>query len=98
VSVAGDVAELQRIAVDPGHRRDGVATRLLDEVVRLARADGAARVLLEVREDNAGALAFYGATGFAEIARRPRYYRDGATALVLELPLSGPDVNAWATS
>ena len=98
VSVAGDVAELQRIAVDPGHRRDGVATRLLDEVVRLARADGAERLLLEVREDNAAALAFYRAAGFAELARRPGYYRDGATAVVLELPVTGPDVNAWATS
>ena len=98
VSVAGDVAELQRIAVDPGHRLDGVATRLLGEVVRLARADGAERLLLEVREDNAAALAFYRAAGFAELARRPRYYRDGATAVVLELPVTGPDVNTWATS
>ena len=51
-----------------------------------------------MREDNAGALAFYAATGFAEIARRPRYYRDGATAVVMELPLTGPDENVWATS
>ena len=98
VSVAGDVVELQRIAVDPDRRRGGVATLLLGEVVRLARADGAERLLLEVREDNAGALSFYGAAGFAEIARRPRYYRDGATAVVLELTVTGPDVNAWATS
>ncbi len=98
VSVAGDVAELQRIAVDPDHRRDGVATRLLAEVVRLARADGAERLLLEVREDNPAALAFYRAAGFTELARRRRYYRDGATAVVLELPVTGPDVNAWATS
>jgi ribosomal-protein-alanine N-acetyltransferase len=85
VSVAGDVAELQRIAVAPDHRRGGVARRLLGEVVRLARADGADRLLLEVREDNAGALAFYDAAGFVELARRPRYYRDGTTAVVLGL-------------
>jgi ribosomal-protein-alanine N-acetyltransferase len=85
VSVAGDVAELQRIAVAPDHRRGGVARRLLGEVVRLARADGADRLLLEVREDNAGALAFYDDAGFVELARRPRYYRDGTTAVVLEL-------------
>lgn len=86
VSAAGDVAELQRIAVDPGRRRGGIATELLDEVVRKARAEGAERVLLEVREDNSGALAFYAARGFAEVARRPRYYRDGATAVVMSLP------------
>lgn len=86
-SVAGDIAELQRIAVDRDHRRTGVATALLDAVVELARAGDADRLLLEVREDNAGALAFYLARGFVEIDRRPRYYRDGATAVVLVLAL-----------
>ena len=87
VSVVADISELQRIAVDPFHRRDGLATRLLDEVVALAREEGADRLLLEVREDNAGAIAFYAARGFVEIDRRRRYYRDGATAVVLERPL-----------
>ena len=66
--------------------------------MRKACADGAERVVLEVREDNAGALAFYSARGFTELARRLRYYRDGATAVVLELPLTGPDVKVWTTS
>ena len=82
-SLAGEVAELQRIAVSAHHRRAGVATALLDEVLSLALAGGADRVLLEVREDNADALGFYVARGFVEIDRRPRYYRDGATAVVL---------------
>ena len=83
VSVVADISELQRIAVDPFHRRDGLATRLLDEVVVLARDEGADRLLLEVREDNDGAIAFYAARGFVEIDRRPRYYRDGGTAVVM---------------
>ena len=69
-SVVADVAELQRIAVDRAHRRTGLATALLAGVRALA-VDGAAdRLLLEVREDNAGAIAFYESQGFAEIARR----------------------------
>lgn len=83
VSVVADISELQRIAVDPFHRRDGLATRLLGAVVDLARDEGADRLLLEVREDNHGALAFYAASGFVEIDRRPRYYRDGGTAVVM---------------
>jgi [ribosomal protein S18]-alanine N-acetyltransferase len=86
-SLAGDIAELQRIAVAADHRRGGVASALLDEVLALAAAGGADRVLLEVREDNAEALAFYAARGFVEVDRRRRYYRDGATAVVLRLPL-----------
>lgn len=86
-SVAGDIAELQRIAVDPGHRRGGLARALLDDVRRLGRAGGADRLLLEVREDNEPAIAFYADRGFVEIDRRRRYYRDGATAIVMRLPL-----------
>ena len=56
-----------------GHRRAGLATALLDAVLALALAGGADRVLLEVREDNADALGFYAARGFAEIDRRRRY-------------------------
>ncbi|MGH3411462.1 MAG: GNAT family N-acetyltransferase [Marmoricola sp.] len=83
VAVAGDITELQRIAVDPSHRRRGVAGALLAEAVRLGRAAAADRLLVEVREDNAAALGFYAAQGFVEIDRRPRYYADGATAVVM---------------
>ena len=86
-SLGGDIAELQRIGVTPAARRTGIATALLDEVVAEAPGAGANRLLLEVREDNAGALAFYADRGFIEIDRRPRYYRDGTTAVVLRLPL-----------
>jgi ribosomal-protein-alanine N-acetyltransferase len=82
-SVVADIAELQRIAVDHAHRRTGVASELLDAVVALAREGGADRLLLEVREDNDGAIAFYAAREFVEVDRRRRYYRDGATAVVL---------------
>ena len=86
-SVVADVAELQRIAVAVEARRRGVARALLDEVEALAVRGRADRLLLEVREDNDAALAFYTGQGFTELARRPDYYRDGATAVVLVLSL-----------
>jgi ribosomal-protein-alanine N-acetyltransferase len=86
-SSAGDIAELQRIAVMQEHRRQGIAGDLLSSVVEAARRTPADRLLLEVREDNSGALSFYAAQGFVEIDRRPRYYADGATAVVLRRPL-----------
>lgn len=81
-SCAGDVVELQRIAVHGEHRRRGIGDRLLRAVLDLAGPGE--RVLLEVREDNVAARAFYARAGFVELARRPRYFADGATALVLE--------------
>ena len=86
-SLAAEIAELQRIAVAAPWRRRRVAATLLDEVLALAASAGAERVLLEVREDNAAALGFYAASGFVELDRRPRYYRDGASAVVLERPV-----------
>jgi ribosomal-protein-alanine N-acetyltransferase len=86
-SLAGDVVELQRIGVLETARRAGAGSALLEAVDTLARGEHAERLLLEVREDNEPALAFYRAHGFAELARRPRYYGDGATAVVMERPV-----------
>lgn len=83
ISAAGEIAELQRIAVDEQHRRTGVGTALMTAVVEAAGTTEADRLLLEVRTDNEEALAFYADHGFAEIDRRARYYADGATAVVL---------------
>jgi ribosomal-protein-alanine N-acetyltransferase len=83
-SLFSDVSELQRIAVARLARRTGVATSLLARVEVEAGLRYAERLLLEVREDNAAACAFYAARGFHELDRRPRYYADGTTAVVLE--------------
>jgi ribosomal-protein-alanine N-acetyltransferase len=87
LSVAGDVADLDRIAVLPSRRRQGVARRLLDALCDAARAQGATRVLLEVAADNIAALAFYEAYGFVVISRRAGYYRRGVDAIVMQLEL-----------
>ena len=83
-SLFADVAELQRIAVATTERRTGVATRLLARIEEEARLRYSERLLLEVREDNAAACAFYAARGFHELNRRAHYYSDGTTAVVLE--------------
>jgi ribosomal-protein-alanine N-acetyltransferase len=87
VMVLGEVADLLRLGVRRDHRRRGLAKALLAEALATARGGGAERLLLEVGVDNEAALAFYRACGFAELDRRPRYFRDGTDALVLGLPL-----------
>ena len=87
-SIVYEVAELQRIAVTPEARRRGIAGQLLQAVRQRATRQGADRLLLEVRESNTAALALYRRAGFVEIDRRARYYRDGATAIVLALDLT----------
>jgi ribosomal-protein-alanine N-acetyltransferase len=82
---SGDVVELLRIGVTPRSQRKSVATELMRYVMKAAAEGGADRILIEVSADNAAALAFYDDHGFTEIHRRPRYYRDGSDAIVMQL-------------
>ncbi|MBU3694138.1 MAG: GNAT family N-acetyltransferase [Rhodocyclaceae bacterium] len=78
VQPAPDDWEVLDLAVAPACRRQGLAKWLLAQAGAAARAGGAQRLLLEVREGNARARAVYVAAGFAQIARRPGYYAAGA--------------------
>lgn len=83
----GDEAEILTLAVAPAHRRRGCARALLDGLVAAARGEGVRALFLEVDAGNAAAIALYGGAGFARIARRARYYKSGADALVMRLDL-----------
>lgn len=89
IMLAGDLADLHTI----GTRREGVGIgrAMLAWCEAQARAGGAERLLLEVREDNARARAFYTAAGYREIDRRRGYYRIRGRridALVMERDLA----------
>ena len=68
-----DESELLLIAVLPGAQRRGVGTLLLDDFLDRARARGASRVHLEVRDGNP-AIEMYRAAGFSAVGRRRNYY------------------------
>jgi ribosomal-protein-alanine N-acetyltransferase len=74
---SGDTADVQTLAVIPGWQRQGVGTALLDALVAEARRRGAHELLLDVREDNAPALAFYARHGFEQLGKRRGYYANG---------------------
>ncbi|MDN5852180.1 MAG: GNAT family N-acetyltransferase, partial [Actinomycetia bacterium] len=86
----GDLAELLRIAVRHDARGVGWGRQLLDEEMRIARAGGARRMLLDVAYDNAPALRLYRSAGFTDIHRRADYYGPGRDALVLGRQLDTP--------
>ena len=69
-----DDAELLLLAVQPDRHREGIGTLLLDDFLDRARAKGATRVHLEVRDGNP-AVSMYSACGFSPIGRRRNYYR-----------------------
>ena len=73
-SVMGE-SDMMNIAVAPNYRRQGVAAALIEELVRRLKANGNRCLTLEVRTSNAAAIALYEKLGFAQIGRRPNYYR-----------------------
>jgi ribosomal-protein-alanine N-acetyltransferase len=88
-----DEAEVLTLAVDPAHRRSGVARALIEAAAITAAAAGARALFLEVASDNSAALPLYRAVGFTEVGARPSYYRRGdgaADALVLRRDLNSP--------
>lgn len=87
-----DASELLLLGVRPGFRRMGIGRGLLREVQSGAKARGARRLHLEVREGNmAGDL--YTQEGFRPVGRRRDYYRGTAgaqfDAITLALDIGG---------
>jgi ribosomal protein S18 acetylase RimI-like enzyme len=56
------------LAVDPQHRRQGLARTLMSEVERMLRDMGCAKINLQIRRDNPEAISFYERLGFTEDA------------------------------
>ncbi|MHB1584000.1 MAG: ribosomal protein S18-alanine N-acetyltransferase [Acidimicrobiales bacterium] len=71
---AVDEAHVTTIAVAPGSRRLGVASVLLLDAARVAVAQGARHLSLEVAAGNLGAQALYRRFGFAPVGVRKGYY------------------------
>ncbi|WP_205707005.1 ribosomal protein S18-alanine N-acetyltransferase [Kineococcus vitellinus] len=88
ILVAGADADVQTIGVARTAQGRGLGRRLLRALRTAAREAGAARLLLEVRADNAPAQALYRGEGFEQIARRARYYQpEDVDALIMRADL-----------
>ena len=64
ILVAGGVAELEDLFVDPDRMRQGIATRLVEDALAEARDRGADRVEVTGNEH---AMAFYASAGFVQV-------------------------------
>jgi [ribosomal protein S18]-alanine N-acetyltransferase len=81
------VWHLMNVAVDPEHRRGGIATRLISEL--FDEAGDELPFTLEVRMSNREAIAMYERFGFRSAGFRRRYYHDnGEDALIMWLEQS----------
>ncbi|BBX50716.1 ribosomal protein S18-alanine N-acetyltransferase [Mycolicibacterium poriferae] len=74
--------EVHTIGVDPAYQGQGIGRQLLRGLFDFA---GDAAIFLEVRTDNAAAIALYESEGFEQVGLRKRYYRvSGADAYTMK--------------
>jgi ribosomal-protein-alanine N-acetyltransferase len=91
MSVAAGEAHILNLCVRPESQRQGLGTRMLNQLIEVARRHGADTLLLEVRPSNRPALSLYRKAGFHEVGERKHYYpadRGRENALILARSLN----------
>lgn len=86
VPLAGGVAEIESVAVDPDHRGTGLGGRLVAAAVERARSDGASVVYLATREPG-----YFRRHGFRVVGM----WRTGPAAVRSALRLLGRPPREW---
>ncbi|MGB9358453.1 MAG: N-acetyltransferase [Acidimicrobiia bacterium] len=72
--VVGDHLGVFEVVVDPSHRRQGHATRIMDSLHAFGARGGASTAFLQVLEDDERAIALYRSLGY-EVSHRYWYRR-----------------------
>ena len=78
-----DELQITFIAVHPIYRRKGLARFLLSDLIKRSESLQTNHMLLEVKENNEPAKAFYKSMGFKTVGNRSNFYKDGSDALIL---------------
>lgn len=71
-----DGADMMNIAVHPQYRKQGIAQRLILELISLLQDRGVKSLALEVRASNKPAICLYQKLGFVQVGCRRGYYRN----------------------
>ena len=93
-----DAWHVMNVAVDPGYRRLGVASAMLERLFEETRGDAERGYTLEVRVSNRGAISLYERFGFVSHGVRRGYYTDNREDAVImwrdpgpKRPANGPE-------
>lgn len=78
------LARMYSLAVQPDARGGGIGERLIRTAEEVALEEGCISLRLEVRRDNAAAIALYGRLGYRQFGMKPDYYEDRMAALRFE--------------
>ena len=76
-------ADIALVAVKPEFRRQGIAQKLINQLIEWLLQKNVNELFLEVRVSNAPAKALYERMGFNAISIRKKYYENAEDAIVM---------------
>ena len=76
-----EVLDITKVETKEEHRRKGYAYKLIEYILENTNAS---KIMLEVNEENTGAISLYEKLGFKKISERKNYYKE-KTALIMEV-------------
>lgn len=80
--------EIMQLVVDSDYQKQGLATALLQYVIKQAQQHHIETIQLEVRSCNFPAIALYQKCGFKTAGLRKNYYPDDEDAILMDMTLS----------
>ncbi len=89
IALNGSEADIQTLVIAPEFQKQGLASKILSELLTKAKSSDVKRVFLEVVFDNEAAIALYKKFGFEQIAIRQKYYPNGKAAVIMQLDWRG---------
>lgn len=78
-----DGGEITNVAVRPDYRRKGIASSLVDNLIKICKVNNLFFINLEVRESNCKAISLYNKLGFEKVGLRKNYYKNPTENAVL---------------
>ena len=92
LTMLGEEGDIDKVMVEEGYRRQGIAALLLQKLMDEAGSRGIISFTLEVRESNQAAIRLYERFGFHSEGVRPGFYeKPTEDALIMWLrPEAGP--------
>lgn len=78
-----DESHITNIAVHPTYRKQGIASKLIEELLDYCKSQGCIACTLEVRSSNIAAKSLYEKHGFKQDGIRKRYYEDNNEDAIL---------------
>ena len=90
-SLSVESIDVIALAIDEDYRKNGIATKLLEKMIILARENHANKAFLEVSACNLAAIKLYQKFGFSKIGIRRNYYQkknEKQDAILMKLDIS----------